>query len=107
MAADKTQNTAHIVDYGQFDEDESGTEKFWRKAINEPFVPAGILGTCGVLAWGAYRFKHRAGTKPSIFLLQLRVMSQSMIVGAMVIGALSHMYKYKADQAAKAQGAKK
>ena len=32
---------APIVDYGQFDTDESGTQKFWRKAIEEPFVPAG------------------------------------------------------------------
>ena len=59
------------------------------------------------MTWGAYKFKHRAGVKPSIFLLQLRVVSQSMIVGAMIIGAASHMYRYKVDKAAEAQAAKK
>ena len=47
--------------------------------------------------WGAYQWKHRAGTKPSLFLLRLRVVSQSMIVGAMIVGAASHMYKYNQE----------
>ncbi len=43
MATDKDQsgNSSPIVDYGQFEGGESGSQKFWRKAMDEPFVPAG------------------------------------------------------------------
>ena len=50
------------------------------------FIILGILGTCGMLGWGFYRFKYRGGMSPSVFLMHLRVKAQGMIVGAITLG---------------------
>ena len=44
--------------------------------------------TIGMIGYGAYSYKdaRRSGMSTSLFLTQLRVKSQSMIVGAMTVG---------------------
>ncbi|XP_054751732.1 HIG1 domain family member 1A, mitochondrial-like [Lytechinus pictus] len=75
------------------DYNESPTEKLKRKAIADPYVPVGILGLCGALAWGAYSYKSRGNTSTSIFLMRLRVVAQTCVVGAMAVGAGVTMMK--------------
>ena len=48
----------------------------------------GIVMAVGALGWGAYSYKdaRASGLSKSVFLMQLRVKTQSMIVGAMTLG---------------------
>ena len=46
----------------------------------------GILGTIGALAYGAYAYKNRGPMSTSRYLMRLRVIAQSMVVGAIMVG---------------------
>ncbi|XP_786453.1 HIG1 domain family member 1A, mitochondrial [Strongylocentrotus purpuratus] len=78
-----------VIEY----ETESATDKLKRKALADPYVPVGILGFVGALAWGAYSYKSRGNTSTSIFLMRLRVVAQTCVVGAMAVGAGVTMWK--------------
>ena len=47
---------------------------------------AGILGTVGALAYGAYAYRNRGPMSTSRYLMRLRVIAQSMVVGAIMVG---------------------
>ncbi|ELT95581.1 hypothetical protein CAPTEDRAFT_174895 [Capitella teleta] len=59
---------------------------FMDKCLDQPFVPLGILGTLGMLGYGAVNFKNRGSMSTSVYLMHLRVKAQSMVVGAMALG---------------------
>ena len=42
----------------------------------------------GMIGWGAYTYKdaRRSGLPTSLFLMHMRVRTQSMVVGAMTVG---------------------
>ncbi|XP_038046012.1 HIG1 domain family member 1C-like [Patiria miniata] len=79
------------IDYGQYKE--TAVEKLKRKAYDEPFVPLGITAFVGALVWGAVSYKHRKGMSTSIYLMRLRVVAQTCVVGAMTVGAAVTMFK--------------
>jgi len=72
---------------------ETPAEKLMRRSKENPIVPVGIacaLGACGYAAWN---FKNRGNTKPSVYLVQLRVIAQGCVVGALALTAASNLYK--------------
>ncbi|XP_049857763.1 HIG1 domain family member 1A, mitochondrial-like [Schistocerca gregaria] len=73
--------------------DESQTDKLSRKIKEAPFVPIGLAGLVAACAFGAYKYRHRGQMSTSVFLMQLRVAAQSMVVGCMTLGLGYQMYK--------------
>jgi hypothetical protein len=68
---------------------ESNSAKLWRKTKEQPFVPLGLAGTAGAVLWGAYAYRRRAaGLSTSRYVMQLRVTAQSVVVGALIVGAI-------------------
>jgi len=59
--------------------------KFKRKFKESPFMVFGLAGCVGAVAYGAYTFRQRK-IRPSIFLMQLRVGAQGMVVGMLTLG---------------------
>lgn len=83
----------------RFDE-ESQSDKLVRKAKEAPFVPLGLLGCVGVLAYGAYKYKHRGTMSTSVFLMQLRVAAQGTVVACLTGGlvySMARQYVFKSD----------
>lgn len=72
---------------------ESSAEKLKRKTLEEPFVPLGMLGFFAAVGYGAYAYKSRGQMSTSIYLMRLRVMAQSVVVGAITLGAAYTMYR--------------
>lgn len=72
---------------------ESSAAKLKRKTLEEPFVPLGMLGFFGAVGYGAYAYKSRGQMSTSIYLMRLRVMAQSVVVGAITLGAAFTMFK--------------
>lgn len=62
------------------------SKKLWEKTKATPFVPIGIIGTLGMIAYGAVQYKNRGTMSTSVYLMQYRVRAQSVIVGAMTLG---------------------
>lgn len=54
---------------------------------------AGMLGFFGAVGYGAYAYKRRGQMSTSIYLMRLRVMAQSVVVGAITLGAAFTMFK--------------
>lgn len=52
-----------------------------------------MTGFLGVLAYGAYKYKHRGNMSTSMYLMQLRVASQGTVVGCLCIGLIYSMSK--------------
>ncbi|KAF4093730.1 hypothetical protein AMELA_G00005330 [Ameiurus melas] len=73
--------------------DEDQSSKLMRKAKESPFVPIGMAGFLGVVAYGLYKLKSRGDTKMSVHLIHMRVRAQGFVVGAMTLGVLYSMYK--------------
>lgn len=65
---------------------EEQKKKFWDKTKEAPYVPLGILGTLGMIAYGFYDYKNRGSMSTSVYVMQYRVKAQSVIVGAMALG---------------------
>jgi predicted negative regulator of RcsB-dependent stress response len=74
----------------EFDHDK---KKFWEKVKESPFVPAGILGTLGMIGYGVWDYKNRGTMSTSVYVMQYRVKAQSVIVGAMAIGVTFSVIK--------------
>ncbi|XP_064595289.1 HIG1 domain family member 1A, mitochondrial-like [Liolophura sinensis] len=66
--------------------EESHGSKLWRKTKEAPFVPIGLVGLTGAVVMGAIKYKNRGQMTTSMYLMQLRVVAQSMVVGAMTLG---------------------
>ncbi|MCJ8750298.1 hypothetical protein PDJAM_G00261060 [Pangasius djambal] len=73
--------------------DEDQSSKLVRKAKESPFVPIGMAGFLGVVAYGLYKLKSRGDTKMSVHLIHMRVRAQGFVVGAMTLGVIYSMYK--------------
>ncbi|XP_076356640.1 HIG1 domain family member 1A, mitochondrial-like [Tachypleus tridentatus] len=85
--------TKPIFDPSQF-EGESQTQKLSRKSREAPFMTLGLLG-CGLAClYGAYRYKHRGGMSPSVYLMQLRVAAQGTVVAALTFGVGYALFKH-------------
>ncbi|XP_033118414.1 HIG1 domain family member 1A, mitochondrial-like [Anneissia japonica] len=65
---------------------ESAVGKLSRKAAEDPFVPVGIAGFVVAVGYGAYAYRNRRGMSTSIYLMRLRVIAQTCVVGAMTLG---------------------
>ncbi|KAG8443485.1 hypothetical protein GDO86_012036 [Hymenochirus boettgeri] len=76
-----------------YDVGDTQTSKFIRKSKESPFVPIGMAGFVGVVAYGLYRLKSRGNTKLSVHLIHMRVGAQGFVVGAMTCGVLYSMYR--------------
>lgn len=74
-------------------EEESASKKFIRRSKENPVVPVGICAALGCCGYAAYNFKNRGNTKISVYLIQLRVIAQGMVVGAMALTAISQLYQ--------------
>ncbi|XP_046333287.2 HIG1 domain family member 1A, mitochondrial-like [Haliotis cracherodii] len=74
------------VDPPQWEDSVSAESKLWRKAKEAPFVPIGILGLLGAVTYGAVMYKRRGQMSTSVYLMQFRVISQGMVVGAITLG---------------------
>ena len=53
------------------------------------FSLPGIVGTLAALGYGAYAYRFRGPMSTSRYLMRLRVVAQSAIVGSMIVGALA------------------
>ncbi|XP_031569271.1 HIG1 domain family member 1C-like [Actinia tenebrosa] len=68
------------------EEKESPTEKMMRKSRDQPFIPIGIVGLVGACVWGAIAYRHRGPMSTSRYLMRLRVIAQSCVVGSIMVG---------------------
>lgn len=66
--------------------EETGVAKFKRKAKESPFMVIGLSGCMFACAYGAYLFRKRGTTNPSLFLMQLRVTAQGTVIGCLMLG---------------------
>ncbi|XP_068091237.1 HIG1 domain family member 1A, mitochondrial isoform X2 [Hyperolius riggenbachi] len=76
-----------------FETGDTQTSKLIRKSKESPFVPIGIAGLLGVVAFGLLKMRSRGDTKLSVHLIHMRVGAQGFVVGAMTCGVLYSMYK--------------
>ena len=76
-----------------YEQEKTSDEKLMEKAKKEPFIPIGIVGACSMLAYGAYKFRHKGEMSTSMYLMHLRVQTQSMVVGAITMGITYSLIK--------------
>ncbi|KAM9320582.1 HIG1 domain family member 1C [Gastrophryne carolinensis] len=69
------------------------TSKLIKKSKESPFVPIGVAGFLGVVAYGLYKLRSRGNEKMSVHLIHMRVGAQGFVVGAMTFGVIYSMYK--------------
>ncbi|XP_023689137.1 HIG1 domain family member 1C-like [Paramormyrops kingsleyae] len=74
-------------------DDDGASSKLVRKAKESPFVPIGMAGFMGIVAYGLFKLKSRGDKKMSLHLIHMRVRAQGFVVGAMTIGVIYSMYK--------------
>ncbi|XP_018417617.1 PREDICTED: HIG1 domain family member 1C [Nanorana parkeri] len=72
---------------------DSTSSKLIKKTKESPFVPIGMAGFLGVVAFGLYKLRSRGDQKMSVHLIHMRVGAQGFVVGAMTFGVLYSMYK--------------
>ncbi|BES87925.1 unnamed protein product [Nesidiocoris tenuis] len=71
-----------------YDDEEN---KLQKKMKENPLVPIGIVGMLGACAYGAYQFKNKGKMSTSVYLMQLRVAAQGMVVGTLALGVLYNL----------------
>jgi len=74
------------------EEGESPSDKLLRRSKENPVVPIGVGLALGACAFAAYNFKNRGDTKVSVYLVQLRVIAQGCVVGALAVTAGVNLY---------------
>lgn len=74
------------------DYEEENQSKFMRKAKENPFVPVGMAGFFGIVAYKLFKMKSRGEVKMSLHLIHMRVAAQGFVVGAMTLGVIYSMY---------------
>ena len=68
-------------------DEENKESKLISKMKKDPFIPAGVLGSLGVIGYSIYAYKNRGpAMNLNRYLMRLRVMAQSSIVGAIILG---------------------
>ncbi|PFX27485.1 HIG1 domain family member 1A, mitochondrial-like [Stylophora pistillata] len=68
-------------------EKETETDRLVRKSKQQPFIPIGIAGTVAACVWGAIAYKNRGpAMTTSRYLMRLRVIAQSCVVGSIIAG---------------------
>jgi len=75
-----------------YPEDETPGEKLIRRSKETPLVPVGFAMALGTCAYAAYNINNRKG-KVSIYLMQLRVTAQGMVVGGLFLTAGYQLYQ--------------
>ncbi|CAK9295991.1 unnamed protein product [Gordionus sp. m RMFG-2023] len=86
-------NKPTLQEYEEF-ASESTFKKATRKVADAPLVPLGVAGFFGAAAFGIYRFrKAPAHVSASSYFVQLRVVAQSIAVGAISALAMYQFYK--------------
>lgn len=66
---------------------ESQAEKLIRKSKKDPFIPIGFAGLAAACAYGVYGYRNRGpAMTTSRYLMRLRVIAQSCVVGAILVG---------------------
>ncbi|XP_026323764.1 HIG1 domain family member 1A, mitochondrial-like [Hyposmocoma kahamanoa] len=78
-----------IFDYHE----ETQSEKLARKSKESPFMVIGIAGLTSAVGYGVYKYKNRGAMSTSVFLMQFRVISQGIAVGALTAGMAYTLYK--------------
>ncbi|XP_066921453.1 HIG1 domain family member 1A, mitochondrial-like [Clytia hemisphaerica] len=69
------------------DEQISDKDKFVSKMKKDPFIPIGFAGLLGAIGYGVYAYRTRGpAMTTSRYLMRLRVIAQSMVVGSIVVG---------------------
>ncbi|KAG7229270.1 hypothetical protein INR49_012928 [Caranx melampygus] len=66
---------------------EDNDSKLMRKVKENPFVPVGLAGCVGIVAYKLMKMRSRGDTKMSVHLIHMRVAAQGFVVGAMTIMA--------------------
>ncbi|XP_018577675.1 HIG1 domain family member 2A, mitochondrial [Anoplophora glabripennis] len=64
---------------------ETFTQKFYRKFLENPFVPIGCLATTLALSYGLWSFRN-GKKKMSQYMMRTRVVAQGFTVLALVVG---------------------
>lgn len=68
-------------------EKERESDRLIRKSKQSPFVPIGVAGTVAAIVWGAIAYKNRGpAMTTSRYLMRLRVIAQSCVVGSIMAG---------------------
>ncbi|KAL3181952.1 hypothetical protein MRX96_035671 [Rhipicephalus microplus] len=73
--------------------EETGIEKFKRKARESPFMVIGLTGCVFVCTYGAFLFRRRKKLDPSLFLMQLRVSAQGTVIGCLMLGVTYNLFQ--------------
>jgi len=73
----------------QFDEyeEESHAQRMRRKVKENPYVPIGLAGCLGAVAYGVIQFKNRGAMSPSVYVMKFRVIAQGAVVCMLGLGA--------------------
>ncbi|XP_045454111.1 HIG1 domain family member 1A, mitochondrial-like [Melitaea cinxia] len=66
--------------------EETHGEKLARKSKESPFMIIGLAGLATAVGYGAYAYKNRGSMSTSVYLMQFRVISQGLVVGALTAG---------------------
>ncbi|CAK1600138.1 unnamed protein product [Parnassius mnemosyne] len=77
-----------IFDYHE----ESQGERLARKSKESPFMVFGLAGLAAAVGYGVYSFKNRGKMSTSVYLMQFRVISQGIAVGAITVGMAYSLY---------------
>jgi len=75
------------------DDDETPGQKLLRRSKENPIVPVGVMCALGACGYAAFNYKNRGNMKTSVYLVQLRVIAQGMVVGALAMTAGFNLYK--------------
>lgn len=65
---------------------EENESKLLRKVKENPFVPVGMAGFFGIVAYRLMKMKNRGDIKMSVHLIHMRVAAQGFVVGALTAG---------------------
>jgi len=63
-----------------------------KRARENPVVPIGILGALGAIGYAVHNYKNRTHERMSVYVVQLRVVAQGIVVGALALTAGSTLY---------------
>lgn len=86
MTDNKSKNMSQVSPIEASYNEETGVAKFRRKAKESPFMVIGLSGCLFACAYGAYLYRKRGTTNPSLFLMQLRVTAQGTVMGCLMLG---------------------
>ncbi|KPJ13791.1 HIG1 domain family member 1A [Papilio machaon] len=77
-----------VFDYHE----ETHAERLSRKSKESPFMVFGLAGLASAVGYGVYSFRNRGKMSTSVYLMQFRVISQGIAVGAITVGMAYTLY---------------